>query len=156
MIPSDFIVTHAPMHLRLEIRKKCNFFWLRDIRDVDISQCCAKCFIGEKDNRVYYGTLQKSSAVVDIIVKQSPRAKAYYLCGLSEGFVWELNTHVAFVPDSNSEIHIDNDRIKLDITNARRIHFWDYVPNPPGIYTKQQRTCRNWIFANYLKDGMPL
>ena len=61
MIPSDFIVTHAPMHLRLEIRKKCNFFWLRDIRDVDISQCCAKCFIGEKDNRVYYGTLQKST-----------------------------------------------------------------------------------------------
>ena len=103
MIPSDFIVTHAPMHLRLEIRKKCNFFWLRDIRDVDISQCCAKCFIGEKDNRVYYGTLQKSSAVVDIIVKQSPRAKAYYLCGLSEGFVWELNTHVAVVPDSGNQ-----------------------------------------------------
>ena len=126
MIPSDFIVTHAPMHLRLEIRKKCNFFWLRDIRDVDI------------------------------MVRQSPRAKAYYLCGLSDGFVWELNTHVAFVPDSNSEVHIENDRIKLDITNARRIHFWDYVPNPPGVYTKSQRTCRNWIFANYLKDGMPL
>ena len=44
------------MHLHLEIRKKCNFFWLRDIRAVDISQCCAKCFIGEKDNRVYYAT----------------------------------------------------------------------------------------------------
>ena len=75
---------------------------------------------------------------------------------MSNGFVWELNTHVAFVPDSNSEIHIENDRIKLDITNARRIQFWDYVPNPSGIYTKEQRTCRNWIFANYLKDGMPL
>ena len=144
------------MHLTLEVKRYHEFFWLRDIRGVDISKCCAECFLGGKDNRVYYGTLQKSSAVVDIIVKQSPRAKAYYLCGLSEGFVWELNTHVAFVPDSNSEIHIDNDRIKLDITNARRIHFWDYVPNPPGIYTKQQRTCRNWIFANYLKDGMPL
>ena len=144
------------MKVSLDIKQKCSFFWLRGIRRARIDKCCAKCFIGEKDNRVYYGTLQKSSAVVDIIVKQSPRAKAYYLCGLSEGFVWELNTHVAFVPDSNSEIHIDNDRIKLDITNARRIHFWDYAPNPPGIYTKQQRTCRNWIFANYLKDGMPL
>ena len=109
-----------------------------------------------RGNRVYYGTLHKSSAVVDIDVKQNPAAKAYYLCGLSEGFVWELNTHVAFVPDRNSEIHIENDRIKLDITNARRIHFWDYVPNPPGNFTKSQRTCRNWIFANYLKDGMPL
>lgn len=75
MIPSDLIITHAPMHLHLEILKKCNFFWLRDIRNVDISQCCAKCFIGDKDNRVYYGTLHKSNAVVDITVKQHPHAK---------------------------------------------------------------------------------
>ncbi len=145
-----------PMQLRLEIRKRCNFFWLRDIREVDIETCCAKCFIGAKDNRIYYGTLYKSKAVVDIIVNQHPKAKAYYLCGLSDGFKWELNTHVAFVPDSESNIHIENDRIKLDITNARRIHFWDYTPNPPGYYSQQQRTCRNWIFANYIKDGMPL
>jgi len=156
MIASETITTHAPMHLRLEILQKCNFFWLRDICDVDITQCCAKCFIGGKDNRVYYGTLYKSHAIVDIIVKQHPKAKAYYLCGLSNGFVWSLNTHVAFVPDEKSEIHINNERIKLDITNARRIHFWDYVPNPPGYFTKQQRSCRNWIFANYIKDGMPL
>ncbi len=129
---------------------------MRDIRDVDISQCCAKCFIGEKDNRVYYGTLHKEKAVVDIEVIQNLLAKAYYLCGLSDGFVWALNTHVAFVPDVNSEIHILNDRIKLDITNARRINFWDYTPNPQGNYTQNQRTCRNWIFANYIKDGMPL
>ena len=58
----------VPMHLHLEIKKKCSFFWLRDIRDVDIQQCCAKCFIGGKDNRVYYGTLHKSNAVVDIDV----------------------------------------------------------------------------------------
>lgn len=146
----------VPMHLHLEIRKKCNFFWLRDIRDVDITQCCAKCFIGGKDNRVYYGTLHQSHAVIDIDVKQHPAAKAYYLCGLSEGFVWALNTHVAFVPDPKSTVRVENDRIKLEITNARRINFWDYTPNPPGYYTHQQRTCRNWIFANYLKDGMPL
>lgn len=156
MITSEIIVGHAPMHLRLEILQKCNFFWLRTIRGVDISQCCAKCFIGDKDNRVYYGTLHKSQAVVDIDVRQDPAAKAYYLCGLSERFVWEMNTHVAFVPDSNSEILIENDRFKLYITNARRIHFWDYVPDPPGEYSKQQRKCRNWIFANYIKDGMPL
>ena len=156
MRASEIIVRHLPMHLRLEIRKKCNFFWLRDIRDVDISQCCAKCFIGAKDNRVYYGTLHKSRAVVELDVIQHPAAKAYYLCGLSDGFVWELNTHVAFVPDSNSEVHVDNDRLKLDITNARRIYFWDYVPEPLGNFTNQQRHCRNWIFAHYVKDGMPL
>lgn len=154
MLPSRII--SMPMRLRLEILKKCNFFWLRAIRDVNIRQCCAKCFIGEKDNRVYYGTLHKSQAVVDIIVQRYPDAKAYYLCGLSDGFDWALNTHVAFVPDVSSEIHIVTDRYKLDITNARRIHFWDYTPHPPGEFTQAQRTCRNWIFANYIKDGMPL
>ena len=73
-------IVNAPIHLRLEIRKKCSFFWLRDIRAVDISKCCAKCFIGEKDNRVYYGTLYKSNTVVDLIVNQHQHlaAKTYY------------------------------------------------------------------------------
>ena len=29
----------APMHMRLEILKKCNFFWLRSIKGVDVTQC---------------------------------------------------------------------------------------------------------------------
>ena len=144
------------MHLTLEVKRYHEFFWLRDIRAVNINRCCAECFIGQRDSRVYYGTLHQSHAFIDITVKESPKAVAYYLCGLSAGFNWYQNTHVAFVPDRHSEIHIENDRIKLDITNARRIHFWDYTPNPPGVYTQQQRTCRNWIFANYIKDGMPL
>lgn len=142
--------------MRLEILKPCQFFWLRSIHAVDISQCCAKCFIGQKDNRVYYGTLEQSRTVVDLDVFEDPKAKAYYLCGLSRGYVYDLNTHVAFVPDSTGDIHIENDRIILDISNARRIHFWDYTPTPAGVYTKKQRACRNWIFANYIKDGMPL
>ncbi len=154
MIP--YQITTPPMHLRLELRKKCSLFWLKDIRAVDITKCCAKCFIGQYDNRFWDATHNKSEGVVDIFVRQHPGAKAYYLCGLAEGYVWALNTHVAFVPDRNSEIHIENDRIKLDITNARRINFWDYTPHPEGHFTKQQRTCRNWIFANYIKDGMPL
>ena len=155
MVPYK-IMTAPPMHLRLELKKKCTLFWLKDIRDVDITKCCAKCFIWAYDPNFCDATHEKSECVVDVIVKQHPDAKAYYLCGLSAGCVWRLNTHVAFVPDANSEIHIENDRIKLDITNARRIQFWDYKPNPPGEYTRGQRTCRNWIFANYIKDGMPL
>lgn len=154
MILSNTINSQAPMRLRLEIRKKCNFFWLRDIHGVDITQCCAKCFIGGKDNRVYYGTLHKTQAVVDIEIEQHVKTKAYYLCGLSAGFIRNLNTHVAFIPENKSEIRIENDRIKLIITNAKRIHFWDYTPKPRGVFTEQQRRCRNWIFANYLKEKM--
>lgn len=156
MIVSQDMLEEQPMRLRLEILQKCNFFWLRDIRDVDITKCCAKCFIGGKDSRVYNGTRYASSGVVDIEIKKVKSAKAYYLCGLSSGYRWELNTHVAFVPDPQSEVRIKNERFDLTITNARRIHFWDYVPNPPGIFSEEQRGCRNWIFANYLKDGRPL
>ena len=38
MITSRFMVGQIPMHLHLEILKKCNFFWLRDICNVDITQ----------------------------------------------------------------------------------------------------------------------
>ena len=77
-------------------------------------------------------------------------------CGLSRGFKYEDNTHVAFVPCAGQNIEIENDRIRLVITDARQIDFQSYKPNPAGEYTDEQRTCRNWIFANYLLDGMPL
>ena len=141
------------MHLTLEVKRYHEFFWLRDIRAVDISQCCAKCFIGGKDNRVYYGTLHKSSAVVDIDVRQYKRALAYYLCGLSKGYEWAQNTHVAFIPAPGELIEVDDQNIRLKITDAKRINFFNYMPNPPGYYTRKQRTCRNWIFANYIRDG---
>ena len=142
------------MHLTLEVKRYHEFFWLRDIRKVDISKCCAECFIGGKDGRVYWGTLRQKTALIDIEVKEHPKAVAYYLCGLSAGYNWYQNTHVAFVPAPGETVYIDNDNIRLTITDAKRIDFADYKPNPPGCYTKRQRTCRNWIFANYINDGM--
>lgn len=142
------------MHLTLEVKRYHEFFWLRDIRGVDIYKCCAECFIGGKDNRVYYGTLHQPKAFIDIDVKEHPKAVAYYLCGLSAGFNWYQNTHVAFVPAPGETVFVDNPNIKLTITDAKRIEFADYKPNPHGFFTKRQRTCRNWIFANYINDGM--
>ena len=79
---------------------------------------------------------------------------AYYLCGLSAAYNWYKNTHVAFVPAPGETIELDNENIHLVITDARRVEFEDYKPNPHGFFTQTQRTCRNWIFANYINDGM--
>lgn len=68
---------------------------------------------------LYYGTLHKSHAVIDIEVIQHPLAKAYYLCGLSDGFVWKYNTHVAFVPDAGKEVQIDNDRYAWGVCQVK-------------------------------------
>lgn len=141
------------MHLTLEVKKYHEFFWLRDIQQVDITKCCAECFIGGRDGRVYWGTLHKQNAVIDIEVNEHPKAVAYYLCGLSAGYNWYQNTHVAFVPAPGETVFIDNANIRLTITDSKRIDFADYKPNPPGYFTKRQRTCRNWIFANYILDG---
>lgn len=142
------------MRLTLEVKRYHEFFWLRDIRGVDITKCCAQCFIGGKDSRVYYGTLHQPTAHIDIEVKEHPKAVAYYLCGLSAGYNWYQNTHIAFVPALGETIFVDNANIRLTITDAKRIDFADYKPNPHGYYTKKQRTCRNWIFANYINDGI--
>lgn len=141
------------MRLQLDVKRYHEFFWLRSIRAVNIYKCCAECFIGAKDNRVYYGTLHKTKAQIDIEVFEDPKAVAYYLCGLSEGFDWNKNTHVAFVPSPGEIIVVDNANIHLEITDAKRIDFSNYKPNPPGYFTQRQRTCRNWIFANYINDG---
>ena len=58
--------------------------------------------------------------------------------------------------DGQFDVWIENDRIRLVITDARQIDFEGYKPNPEGEFTEEQRACRNWIFANYLLDGMPL
>lgn len=141
------------MRLILNIKQYHVFFWLRNIQKVNIYGYCAGCFIGGKDNRVYYGTLHKPKAHIDIEVKENPKDIAYYLCGLSAGFVWRDNTHVAFVPSSGETIRIDNNNINLTITDAKRIDFSGYKPKPQGYFTSGQRTCRNWIFANYINDG---
>ena len=142
------------MQLKLEVKRYHEFFWLRDIRGVNIYECCAKCFHGGKDNRIYYSTLNKPYALIDIEVKEHPKAVAYYLCGLSAGFNWYENTHVAFVPAPGETVIVDNANIHLIISDAKRVDFADYKPNPPGYFTDKQSTCRNWIFANYVNDGM--
>lgn len=144
------------MKMTLEIKKKCAFFWLRAIRNARIDKCCAKCFISDSFHEVYDRTRFKDKAFVELDIIPNERVKAYYLCGLSNGFKYDENTHVAFVPCEGQNISIDNDKIRLVINDARQIDFENYKPNPEGEFTEEQRTCRNWIFANYLLDGMPL
>ena len=146
------------MKMHLEIKKPCEFFWLRRIEAVDISQCCMKCFPGVSDNRVYAAS-KSAPTVIDLEIEQSDSLippLAYYLCGLAKNWEYAKNTHVAFNPSVGDTVDVETDQIKLIITDAKQIHFENYKPNPEGVFTKRQRTCRNWIFANYIKDGMPL
>ena len=145
------------MTVILDIKKQSEFFWMRGIVEVDINQCCGKCFIGETDPRLYHATANyQTPKIVELGIRDIGEVKAYYICGLSKNYNYHKNTHVAFVPETGSTMEIDTDQIHLEIINARHINFQGYEPNPAGVFTKKQRTCRNWIFANYLLDGQPL
>lgn len=144
------------MRVELGVKQRCTFFWLMGIRKARIDKCCAKCFSGENYGDIYEQTKYRDNAFVSMDIAPDRHIKAFYLCGISEGSRYENNTHVAFVPEEGSSFSIENSRISLRITNAREVRFQAYRPNPEGEYTEEQRTCRNWIFANYLKDGMPL
>jgi hypothetical protein len=146
------------MNMKLVIKNPCEFFWLRKIQDVDISQCCMKCFPGVSDNRVYHAS-RNAPTTINIDIDENAGLVpplAYYLCGLSKGYNYSKNTHIAFNPFPGETLHYEDEQIILDIVGARQIDFKWYVPNPDGAFTQRQRTCRNWIFANYIKDGLPL
>ena len=145
------------MTMKLHIHQQSQFYWLRKIRAVNIYQCCAKCFLGAKENVVYNATHgAKYPVYIELDIAPNPKWVAYYLCGLSAGFKYENNTHVAFVHAPGETLKRESDQMKVEISNARLIDFEHigYVPNPQGEFTHEQRTCRNWIFANYLKDRM--
>lgn len=144
------------MKIELNVKQKWSFFWLRGIRSVRIDQCCAKCFIGKVFNEIYEGSKYKESALVSMPIPEDASIKAYYLCGMSLGYKYDNNMHIAFVPDEDESIEIETDRVHITISGAREIKFQEYAPAPEGEFTQDQLTCRNWIFANYLKDDMPL
>lgn len=108
------------MRLTLDVKRYHEFFWLRSIQQVNIYRCCAECFIGQRDNRVYHGTLHRANAHIDIEINDDPKAVAYYLCGLSAGYNWHQNTHIAFVPAPGETVEVDNANIHVTITDARR------------------------------------
>jgi hypothetical protein len=129
----------------------------RKIRGVNIHKCCADCFLGDKDNRLYSATHGKDKVYpmsIEMEIEPHNKYLAYYLCGLSPGFKYEANTHVAFIHVPGKILTKETEQITLEITNANLIDFEGYVPNPHGEFTSEQRPCRNWIFANYLNDKM--
>ena len=143
------------MTMQLHIHHKSQFFWLRKINGVNIYECCAKCFLGAKDSRVYHATHGAIyPAYLEMDVEPSEKYIAYYLCGLSAGMKYENNTHVAFLHSPGELLQRETERIKLEISNAKWIDFESYVPNPVGEFSVAQRRCRNWIFANYINDGI--
>ena len=130
---------------KIEVKSNFRYLWLKSIKGVDISKHCARCLIGNYDNRIYpqIGTAE------NIILPE----KIYYLCGVSTPYVWKNNFHLAFKEKNGATIHVIRNGIEIEIINAEEIHFSEKDIDSTLQQAKriEYSTCRNWQFANKLR-----
>ncbi len=127
----------------LELSSEFNYLWLKTVEDVDLSQHCAKCLIGEYDSRIS----PKKKLLEDIELN----GDIYYLCGVARPYVWHNNFHLAFKKADKSLIDFASNGIHVIIEGAEQLpvsqNFID-ISHPKARF-KTYNTCRNYQFAHY-------
>jgi hypothetical protein len=133
---------------RLELKKTYRIEWLRYITGVDLTQHCMKSFLGTNDRRIQ----GYKRGYYDINLKEG--YQYYYFCAVHEDWIWENNVHIAFRDKTGSRIIIDNERVTCLIENAEGIPIYNTSidHNLPQASNKLFYTCRNWMFANMIKN----
>lgn len=122
------------------------YLWLKTVRDVDLSQHCAKCLIGEYDTRI-------SNHITEI--HNIPLSDCiYYLCGVAQPYNWHRNFHLAFAPSAGKLLTYENNGISVEIEDAVPLPIDDSNNNHPKMIYKSYSTCRNWQFANWFHDNL--
>lgn len=133
---------------KIIVSSKFRYLWLKTVEDVDLSQHCARCLIGEYDSRIKADIIQKRNIELTDSV--------YYLCGVAFPFDWNNNFHLAFRPCQGSTIHYENNGIEVVIEDAEQLPIsQDNVDmtNPKAKFGSY-RTCRNWQFAHWFNDNL--
>ena len=119
------------------------YLWLKHVTGVDLSVHCARCLLGEYDNRISADTRHASGLVL-------PNAPFHYLCGVSSPYVWARNFHLAFREKEGYIVEVARHGIRIVIEDAEEVPFGesDIDPLDPYAHLKAYRTCRNWQFAH--------
>ena len=119
-------------------------FWLKAVDDVDLSKHCIYCFKGPR-----YPIRRESGSMVRV-----PAGHYYYMCAVTQPYVWEDNFHLAFEYEEGSMLTIDRKGIKVVLANAKEIPITDkYIDwSLPQAQDKRFSTCRNWQFANFVHE----
>ncbi len=129
-------------YLKISIRYQ--YFWLKKVRSVCLSQHCASCLVGE-----YVPNVPKCGELYNVQLEDA----VYYLCGVSRGAVWEKNFHLAFRPKPGGVIEINDEEkgVAVRILDAEPLPISesDIDETNPHANERLYRRCRNWQFAHY-------
>ena len=134
---------------KMEVERPFKYLWLKAVKYVDLSKHCARCLIGNYDNRINSDT----KVVHDVELNDGD---IYYLCGVAFPYKWENNFHLAFRYKDGSNIEYSNNGITVKIKDAERLPIDSKYNNPldKHIHNKAYYTCRNWQFANYFETHL--
>lgn len=129
----------------LDIYENYKYVWLKYVNGVDLSQHCARCLKGKYSEDITANI--KSFRNVEL-----ERSPYYYLCGVKQ---YVTNMHIAFIEKEGSTVSIKNDWFSIEIENAEQIKFNDSkIDYKLALSNKKAyNTCRNWWFANWIKNG---
>lgn len=133
--------------ISLFIDAEFSYLWLKRITGVDLSQHCAKSLPGDYDTRI--------SKTIDAVFDIDLEDGIYYLCGVSSPYRWSNNFHLAFT-NGDDVLTICRNGISIVISGAKELPINENSATNlqhPKLKYKSYRTCRNWQFANYLKES---
>jgi hypothetical protein len=136
---------------RMQVTDSFKYLWLKGVNDVDLSQHCARCLIGQ-----YSKVISKDKEVLVNVDIDVPKSSAYYLCGVTEPFRYRDNFHLAFKEKQGEMLTINRNGIELEMENAAEIPFSikDVDKSLREASDRYFITCRNWQFANKFKKGI--
>ena len=130
---------------KLIVKFNFKYLWLKHVEGVDLDVHCAKCLLGEYDGRVS----SRTKELYDVPLENG----IYYLCGVSQPFVWSNNFHLAF-QNGEGTVSVERNGICVVISGAVELPVTPDASehiNHPKIKFASYNTCRNWQFANWLK-----
>lgn len=121
--------------------------WMRYVTGVDLSNHCMKSLRGHNDRRFKGYTFLFRDIELE-------KAKVYYFCAVEENWNWNKNIHIAFRDKVGERIQIRTDLLDCVIEDAELIPISDrYIDwSLPQSKNKLYNTCRNWWFANMVKN----
>lgn len=121
------------------------YLWLKSVDNVNLDFHCAKCLLGEYDDRINSENIHFNELDLDY-----SNSGIYYLCGVSYPFVYSNNIHLAFMFSKGSNISISNNLFDIEISDAVIVPFGinDIDVNHKKAKYRSYYTCRNWQFAN--------
>lgn len=119
------------------------YLWLKYVTGVNLHRHCANALKGQYSEKV------KPQRPSPFVVKLDEfDADVFYLCGVSQPYVWANNFHLAFEKAEGEQIAISRNGIGVTGANVREIVIRPEFTETPHSHLREFNTCRNWLFAN--------